>query len=717
MKLKSSNKYLLFGFSIQILLMIIIVIFNLSKIDVINNHLKQIVNQSNVKVLAAYRMDNAARERFISINDIINSNDPFERENHLNRIYSLGTEFLKARNTLYDSDLTKEELKAIEETIEPSRIGSTSHHEIITLIEHHESLPENIRIQVKKILNDKVLPSQNAVKKATQKIIKLQRQSVNASIISAEEAFKSTYRLMGFLGGTIILISIFIAWNVIRHTNRNQAAISNSEKQARIASQSKSDLLAIVSHELRTPLTSLIGFNELMANTKLSHGQKKISKASISAGKTLLYLVNDILDFSKIEKNKMILEACPFSLSRACSTVFSLMQDKADQKNLELTYQCDKNIITNVIGDQLRLQQIMTNLIGNAIKFTDHGVIQLLANIVAENDSTISIQIEVKDTGIGIEIDALKNLFKPFEQGDPSISRRFGGTGLGLTVSSKLVEEMGGKLIAYSTIGKGSTFSFILEFKKFNNQHFEENNSPTIKKTNIPSLSGRILIAEDTPDLQLLIKLLVGTTGASTTIVDNGNDVINHVLKDSYDLILMDMRMPLMDGIETTSYLRNEGYQIPIVALTANSTGDYRVKMLEAGCTDILNKPIDQELLYKTLSTHLKKSDASNENVNHELAEEMLEIFIIEFVKNIDIVLEASKLYDTKILKKTFHKIKGNAGSFGFTEISELAAIAEKDLKLNNTKKLTLNIAELQKHKAKLISGEKTIGAEYWAPD
>ena len=714
MILKKFNTTLFYGFVFQILLMVIIVIFNLGQIEQINHHLKTIVKQSNVKATLAYRMHDAARDRFIIINDMINSDDPFEREALLEKFYFLGDEFLKARNSLYDTGLNQEELETIDATVEISKMASDSHHKIINLIGQHGILNLEIKTKIRSLLQQEVFNSQNIVREATQAIVNLQRETVNNSMITAEKSFELTYRLMRFLGVIVILGSIFIAWRVIVNSFKNQEVILKSAQNSEDSNKSKSELLAIVAHELRTPLTSLIGYNELMSKTKLSNNQETISNLSISAGKILLHLINDVLDFSKIEENKMELEFNSFRLDDTCFNVFSLMQDIADRKDLDIECYCDKSITTGVIGDQLRLQQIMTNLISNAIKFTDNGTIQLLANKVSEDETKIGIQFEIKDSGIGMAIETVSRLFKPFEQADNSISRRFGGTGLGLTVSRRLVDKMGGKLVAYSNINEGSTFSFILVFDKCSYKYIEDNSQKISDDFLIPHLSGRVLIAEDTPDLQILIKFLVGSTGASTTIVSNGQDAIDHILKEKYDLILMDMRMPVMNGIDATQYLRNAGYKIPIVALTANSTGEYRELMIDAGCTDILNKPINQKSLYATLSTFLIKSDIDHEETNHTLAEEMLEIFIAELVKNIDIIAEAIESHDMAILKKTFHKIKGNAGSFGFIEISGLAARAEFKIESNDIDALKLCLSELLKYKAALLSGDIMIGAGFW---
>ncbi len=376
--------------------------------------------------------------------------------------------------------------------------------------------------------------------------------------------------------------------------------------QAQAADKAKSDFLASMSHELRTPLTAIIGHAEMLSESLqgLNKEHRDTAKTIIRSGQNQLALVNDILDMSKIESGKFVIDEQPYDLGMMMHELSSMFRAKALDAGLEWGVDERHKERHLLIGDQQRISQILINLIGNAIKFTKQGKVALA---VSRNEE--QLVFTVTDTGIGMSKSDMDKLFHRFEQIDGSISRRFGGTGLGLYISMSLAELMGGNIEVSSDLGEGSTFCFTLPYRPSDKPVVEQEQSSLRKNRPAQQYSGHVLIAEDTPALQLLERRILEKVGLKVTTANNGKEAIEQTSQHTFDLVLMDMQMPEMDGIEATRRLRQQGHSVPIVALTANVMQKHRDQFEAAGCDGFLAKPIDRTALHQILSQYLQHTE------------------------------------------------------------------------------------------------------------
>ncbi len=406
---------------------------------------------------------------------------------------------------------------------------------------------------------------------------------------------------------------------IIKETTEN---LRKAKEEAEAATKMKSDFLAIMSHEIRTPMNGIIGTTELALDTKLTARQQNYLKNVLYSAENLLEILNDILDFSKIEAGKMELEMLPFDLKAASLDVVNLMSPKARQKNLKITLNFNKDVPQYLVGDAMRIRQILHNLVSNAIKFTDKGNIEIIVDIKRDHkiqDGKAMIITSVKDDGIGMNTEQKRNVFNKFVQADSSTTRKFGGTGLGLTICQIFVNMLGGEIWVDSKPGKGSTFSFtmLLDISKkadidskhiFSKQDYLDN---TLAK------SVKILMAEDNRINAEFAKEMLEKLKCEVIVVPNGLEATKILEKDTnFDLIFMDCQMPIMDGFEATSVIlkyekANNKQHIPIIALTANAMKGDGEKCIKAGMDDYLTKPVRQKdfsmIIQKWLVNNNKK--------------------------------------------------------------------------------------------------------------
>jgi PAS domain S-box-containing protein len=376
---------------------------------------------------------------------------------------------------------------------------------------------------------------------------------------------------------------------------------------AKEAVKAKQQFLSNMSHEIRTPMNAIIGFTKVLLKTKLDAKQVEYLTAIKISGDALIVLINDILDLAKVEAGKMTFEKTPFKVFASISAMLHLFEPKIQEKNLQLIKQYDPAIPEVLVGDPVRLHQVILNLVSNAVKFTSHGNIIVSVCLVSQDEENATVKFAVTDTGIGIPENRQDNVFESFQQATSNTSRLYGGTGLGLAIVKQLVEGQGGTLSVKSVLGEGSTFSFTLEFMKTLAEaeaEVEEEEEFELGLKNI-----KILVVEDIALNQLLMKTLLDEFGFESDIAANGRIAVEKLQEFSYDLILMDLQMPEMNGFDATEIIRKKmNSQIPIIALTADVTTVDVAKCRAVGMNDYLAKPIDGRALYLKIVKQVKKS-------------------------------------------------------------------------------------------------------------
>ncbi|MCL2348576.1 MAG: ATP-binding protein [Planctomycetaceae bacterium] len=403
-----------------------------------------------------------------------------------------------------------------------------------------------------------------------------------------------------------------------------------AKEKAEMAVKAKTHFLANMSHEIRTPMTAILGYTEILADSELSKNKLEESAHIIrNNAKYLLHILNDILDYSKIEAEMLKVEIKPFRLDKLLAEMESLFRAVTAEKNLSFKITNTTAFPNEILTDPIRMKQVLLNLIGNAVKFTSQGGIHV--NISWAGNTNIGfgqLRIDISDTGVGISEDSLEKIFTPFEQQDNSTTRKYGGTGLGLAISRRLMRLLCGNLTVKSTQGKGSCFSIFLPqytssetvWSQSLQLGLKENTStkPELRENISSALAGRrVLLVEDSKDNQRLFSLILRKSGAEVLLADNGRQAVEMVeeimlRENSFDLILMDMQMPVMDGYTATDLIRKMGYEKPIIALTAHAMSEERIKCIAAGCNDFVTKPILRDALITAVLSNLRDENETD---------------------------------------------------------------------------------------------------------
>jgi len=504
------------------------------------------------------------------------------------------------------------------------------------------------------------------------------------------------------------------------------AELAIARDEADKANEFKSAFLANMSHEIRTPLTAILGFSETAldkSQTEEEHDQA--INTIIRSGKHLLELINDILDLSKVEAGKLDVEKIPTSVVDVLTEIATLQQKSAASKNLEFELSCDTPIPEKITSDPTRLKQIVLNLCSNAIKFTESGFVKIH---VACDWQSETLAISVSDSGIGMTAEQMEKVFDAFGQAESSTTRKYGGTGLGLSLSKQLTKKLGGNLIATSEFNKGSKFTVSIPtgflsqvdkieqidaFQKPKNKQTEESNK---------SIQGHVLLAEDTLDNQRLISWHLKKWGLTRDIANNGKEAIDLALNNTYDVVLMDMQMEVMDGLEAVRCLRDKGYTVPVVALTANASERDKEDCLQAGCDKYISKPIDLSAFQATVtqllpSTKDAKSISDKPFVSYEAANDasvdfnpivstlaqandpdlsrIIQTFVDSLPDKLDHIHQAVKEQDWKKVKEQAHVLKGIGGGFGYAIVTQVAGQLESQILSENYNAVNPLVGEL----------------------
>jgi len=430
-----------------------------------------------------------------------------------------------------------------------------------------------------------------------------------------------------------------------------EEAKSKAEKATRIAEdavKSKQQFLSNMSHEIRTPMNAIIGFTKVVLKTELSAKQKEYLTAIKMSGDALIVLINDILDLAKVDAGKMTFEQVPFKMAQSISAMLHLFETKIQEKNLELVKEYAAEIPEVLLGDPVRLHQIILNLVSNAVKFTNEGKITVSVRLLNEDDKKVTIEFAVTDTGIGIPENKIEKIFDNFQQASSGTSRLYGGTGLGLAIVKQLVEPQGGSIKVESKIDKGSTFSFTLSFDKTTEAAESET---TFTERSPEPINIKVLVVEDIALNQLLMKTLLDDFGFQRDVVSNGKIAIEKLQIQSYDIILMDLQMPEMNGFEATEYIRNKlNSKIPIIALTADVTTVDLEKCKAVGMNDYIAKPVDERLLYSKIVGLVKKPALMKIIVNKEVQSNKVKCIDLDYLShrtksNPKLMMEMISLY------------------------------------------------------------------------
>ncbi len=485
------------------------------------------------------------------------------------------------------------------------------------------------------------------------------------------------------------------------HNIQQRKIIEEEIKQAKLLAEeslkAKDAFLTNMSHEIRTPMNAIVGFGNLLKDTKLDNEQKDFISTINIAAENLLGVINDILDFSKIESGKIVLEDVPFSILEMLNNLKKINNHKAIEKQIILEFNTDPTLPNYISGDPTRINQILINLINNAIRFTNSGKVSINSRKINENNEIITICFDIIDTGIGISEEKLPIIFERFTQANSDTTRNYGGTGLGLSISKALVEMLGGNLNVISKLSEGSTFSVTLPLKKINREVIEK-----VEKIFYPSSPKneiKILLVEDNLLNQKLAIRVLNDFGFKIELAENGLIAIGMLKNGNYDIVIMDLQMPVMDGYEATKIIRQEfKSSIPIVAMTAHSIVGEMEKCINIGMNDYISKPFSPHELYNKILLHAQKLQTNNQinsdttfqksknvvNLNYlrELSggsltfeKEMIELFVNHVPEDLELLNISIIKSDFNSIKAIAHKLKSSFSLIGVEGSDELSEI------------------------------------------
>ena len=476
----------------------------------------------------------------------------------------------------------------------------------------------------------------------------------------------------------------------IKRSNRYKVQLIEARNKAEYLAKAKEEFLANMSHEIRTPLNAIIGFSEQLENTSLKTSQRKYLRAVSNAGAHLLNTVNDILDLSKIEAGKLAIDEQPFVMKDVIEEIASILEIKAQEKGLQLNTFIYDNSDEWVVGDPFRVKQILYNITGNAIKFTEKAFVEIKCEGI-KGKNTIDYRITITDSGIGIPADKLESIFESFEQAEKSTSRKYGGTGLGLSISKKIAELLNGKITVTSEDGKGSAFTVLLPMRIASSKEKDIIDKGAGKKSDLHGLE--ILIVDDEPFNLMLAEIILNKHGAHISVANNGRVALEKIEMQSFDIVLADLHMPEVDGYMLANKIREQYLQVPLIALTANVMQNDLEKIRQSGFNDILLKPYKEKELLNIIAKYapvvigentdvIDVSEQSDQTELYDLDEikrfsdndnsilvSIIESFIHNNSLNLFTLTDAVSKKDFHTIRNTAHKMLPSYNHFHVFEI------------------------------------------------